>query len=126
MLGSFVFPHLHYEQFNVLPCKQFTFSHRWELDLPLSECREAVHLCPRAGGVRTGQKNHSRSSEAFLRHLLRRHLIPEVCAKRVKILSDRIVKMDAYPVAYGGFSDVWSCQLRYKQKPPRRVGPPSM
>ncbi|KAF8552202.1 kinase-like protein [Imleria badia] len=29
--------------------------------------------------------------------------------------------MHEYPIAYGGFSDVWSCKLRHKQQPPERV-----
>ena len=58
--------------------------------------------------------------EVFHPHLRHRH-IPARCAIRVKILTDRIVKLHTYPVAYGGFSDVWSCQLRHKQKPPKKV-----
>jgi hypothetical protein len=119
MLGPLVRIHC-----KILPCKSFTFN-LWELYLSLPERKGTVHWCLHAWGVGTGEKNISRSPEAFLRHLLRGP-VPERCAKRVKDLTDRIVKMDAYPAAYGGFSDVWSCQLQYKQKPPKRVGPLGM
>lgn len=108
----------------ISPCKPFIFN-LWELYLSLPECKETVHRYPHAWGVETGETNISRSAEAFRRHLLQGH-VPERCARRVKDLTDRIVKMDAYPAAYGGFSDVWSCQLRYKQKPSKRVGPLGM
>ena len=107
------------------PRKPSTFGCDRELYPSLPECKEAVHRCLRAWGVETGETNVSRSAEAFRRRLLQGHVL-ERCAKRVKDLTDRIVKMDAYPAAYGGFNDVWSCQLRYKQKPPKRVGPPGM
>jgi hypothetical protein len=120
MIGFLVLIRTPSEKCKALPCKPFTFN-LWELYLSLPECKEAVHRCPRAWGVGTGEKNISRSPEAFLRHLLRAY-VPERGATRVKDLTNRIVKTDTYPAAYGGFSDVWSCQLRYKQKPPKRVG----
>ncbi|KAF8134425.1 kinase-like domain-containing protein [Boletus edulis] len=48
-------------------------------------------------------------------------LIPERCAQRGRDLTNWVVKLHKYPVAHGGFSDVWKCTLRCKQRPPRRV-----
>lgn len=120
MLGSLSLPHIPCGKCTHFTYKPFTFGRDWELYLLLPEY-EAAHWCPRAWGVGTGKKkNILRFWEVFLRHLLRRH-VPEKCTKRLEVLTNRIKKMHEYPIAYGGFSDVWSCNLRHEQKPPERV-----
>lgn len=89
----------------------------------------ATHQCLFEWGVRVGEKNISRPLEALHRHLLQGHaptMIPERFAKRVRDLTEMIVRIGAYPVAYGGFSDVWSCQLQDKKSPPKRVRFPAI
>lgn len=118
MFGAFSLVHILYEKCDVLPCKSITFRLDWELSPLLLEL--VVHWW----GVGTGEKNISCFWEALLRHPPRGYTqatVPERCAKRVKDLTDSIVRTYAYPVAYGGFSDVWSCQLRCGQSPPKRV-----
>lgn len=125
MLGAFNLPHILWEKYKVLPCKPFTFGRDWELYLLLLES-EALRWCRVLWGAGTGKKSVSHFWEVLLRHPLwgrTRMTVPERCVKRVKNLTYRIVKLYAYPMAHGGFSDVWSCQLRYKQSPPERVRP---
>ncbi|KAH0828068.1 kinase-like domain-containing protein [Lanmaoa asiatica] len=123
MLGPSTLLHIPCERCKLKPHKPCTIRQNWELYLLHKPTREPPYWCPAVRGVGTGEKIISRCREAFLRHLLQGHApttVPERCARRVKDLTDRIVRTFVYPMAYGGFSDVWSCQLRYKRSPPKR------
>ena len=116
MFGTF-FLFIPYEKCNVSPCKPFTFGCDLGICLLLHE--GTVYL-----PLRVAETGLFRKRENFHRHLLQRHnqtTIPERCAERLKDLTDRIVRMNTYPVAYGGFSDVWTCQLRCKRSPSKKV-----
>ncbi|KAN0091371.1 Protein kinase-like domain containing protein [Tylopilus felleus] len=114
-IGSPPFPHFPYQKCNVPPGASFTVRYQFGLCLLL---RGAFPPCQHAWGVET--VNIFSSWETFRRHLLQSHA-PERCIKRVAVLTESIVKMHEYPAAYGGFSDIWSCQLLHMQHPPERV-----
>lgn len=114
-IGSPPFPHFPYQKCNVPPGASFTVRYQFGLCLLL---RGAFPPCQHAWGVET--VNIFSSWGTFRRHLLQSHA-PERCIKRVAVLTESIVKMHEYPAAYGGFSDIWSCQLLHMQHPPERV-----
>lgn len=124
MFGPFFLPHIPYEKYKALPRKGHTLGCDWGLYFLIHKCEEAMNWCPRMCGAGTGMKNNP-GGEALIRHLCQGY-IPERCAKRVKILTKSIVKLDAYPVAHGGFSDVWICHLRQKQNRSKRVRSPGL
>ena len=98
--------------------------------LPIGpKSRQVTRRYPLRCNIRTGERNISRSREAFLHRVRRRHVsatVQQRGANRVRDLTNMIVRTHEYPAAYGGFSDVWSCQLQCQRSPPERVCFPSM
>ncbi|KAG9316825.1 kinase-like domain-containing protein [Chiua virens] len=107
----------------VLHYSPFIFGFDLQLYYLLHEIIHALYQA--TGGDETGKQNIYLFWGVFRIHLANHApaMVPERCANRAEILTDRIMKTQAYPVAHGGFSDVWCCLLSapHKWLPPKRV-----
>ena len=117
--------HIPLEGCRVLPRKSLIFGYDTMLHvfLQFEPEREALHCCPSRWGGWIDEKHVFHYLETYFWRRLPVG-VPKRCAERIKDLTDFIVRTNVYPVAYGGFSDVWSCYLQPKQSPlknPKKV-----
>ena len=119
MLTTTVILHILINEFQVAPPRKpliFEYDTISHIFLFESE-RGALHRYPSRQGIWTGEKH------VFILYFWRCLPVgvPKRCAERIRDLTNCIVRTNVYPVAYSGFSDVWSCYLQRKQSPTENV-----